>query len=487
MNLPLQIDRGEPVPLQDQLFEQLRQLIVAGTLKPNSRVVATRFLADQVGVSRTTVLLAYERLISEGYLEARPAIGTFVCSTLPEHGASRYSRVEAPDVLRQASLYPPVFRSSALPHPTVPKATIDFSAPRFDTSYLLPTKLWVKGVRNLFAQEPDGLGKPLLAEGVTELRRAISDYVAATRGILASPEQIIIVSGRRQAYGLVAHLFQRPGDRVVVGSPGEEGVVSFFRARSAQLVHVPVDEHGLETGCLPQGAVSMAYVVPTNHTPLGGTMPLSRRNELVEWAREARAYIIEDDSGSEFRYHKTTPPPLAVLDPYGLVFHVGSFATTLGTGIGLGYLIAPSEFVENLVAIKSMAEDGRPWLGQMFVANLLTGGGYDHHLRRVRKIYLERRDGLIDALQDHFGHIRLIGTEVGTQFAWVLPERFGSAQAVCEAAGACGVKIECAANADGSAPEGWRYRDRTLVFGYAGLPVEQLRAGVSRLAHALSG
>ena len=231
----------------------------------------------------------------------------------------------------------------------------------------------------------------------------------------------------------------------------------------------------------------MAYVVPTNHTPLGGTMPLSRRNELGEWAREARAYIIEDDSGSEFRYHKTTPPPLATLDPYGLVFHVGSFATTLGTGIGLGYLIAPSEFVENLVAIKSMAEDGRPWLGQMFVANLLTGGGYDHHLRRVRKIYLERRDCLIDTLQDHFGNSRLIGTEVGTQFAWVLPERFGSAQAVCEAAGACGVKIECAANADGSAPEGWRYRDRTLIFGYAGLSVEQLRAGVSRLAHALSG
>ena len=486
MNLPLQIDRGDPIPLQDQLFEQLRQLILAGTLKPNSRVVATRFLADQIGVSRTTVLLAYERLISEGYLEARPAVGTYVCSTLPEQGAPRYSRVEPPDVLRQASLRPPAFHSSTLAPPAVPKETIDFSATRFDVTYLLPTKLWVQGVRNLFAQEPDGLGRPLPAGGVMELRRAIVDYVAATRGIMASPEQVIVVSGRRQAYGLVAHLFQRPGDRVVVGSPGDEDVVSFFNARSAQLVHVPVDEHGLDTGSLPGGAASMAYVVPTNHTPLGGTMPLSRRNELIEWARGARAYIIEDDSGSEFRYHKTTPPPLATLDPYGLVFHVGSFATTLGTGLGLGYLIAPSEFVENIVAIKSMAEDGRPWLGQMFVANLLTGGGYDHHLRRVRKIYLERRDCLIDALQAHFGKVRLIGTEVGTQFAWVLPERFGSAQAVCDSAAAYGVKVECVANAYGSSPESWRYHDRALVFGYAGLPVEQLRAGVSRLAASLS-
>jgi GntR family transcriptional regulator/MocR family aminotransferase len=212
-------------------------------------------------------------------------------------------------------------------------------------------------------------------------------------------------------------------------------------------------------------------------------MPQSRRGALLGWAREAGAYLIEDDSDSELRYHGTTPQPLAALDPYGLVFYTGSFAKTLGAGLGLGYLVVPSEFVDAIVSIKSMAEDGCPWLEQMVVADLLTSGEYDHHLRRVRKIYLERRDCLVQALRTHFGDIRLVGMEIGTQLTWLLPDGFPSARAVCDAAHAHGVNIEYVFSEPAGA---CRYDDKALVFGYAALTTEQLQQGIACLAEALS-
>ena len=483
MNLPLQLDRGASIPLQDQLFEQLRQLILTGKLKPNSRVIATRFLAEQVGVSRRTVLFAYERLISEGYLETRPAVGTFVCSTPPKQSKPQSSSNLLTDIARQSSLHPATFRNPPTPRPRIPDGIIDFNPSRFDASHLLPSKVWLQGMRSVFANDPDGLATPQPAAGVASLRQVIADYLAATRGIMASPEQVIIVVGRRQACNLVAHLFQRRGDRVVVESPGDASVVSFFEARNAELIRVPVDEHGLETDRLPKGPVSLAYVTPARQNPLGGTMPQSRRMTLIEWARTAGAYLIEDDSDSEFRYHGTTPQPLAALDPYGLVFYTGSFAKTLGPGLGLGYLVAPSEFLDPIIAMKSMAEDGCTWLEQMVVADLLTSGEYDHHLRRVRKIYLERRDCLIQALRTRFGDVHLIGVEIGTQLTWLLPEQFQSARAVCEAARAHGVNMECAIS---EPAEACRYHDKAVVFGYAALTTEQLQQGIARLADALA-
>ena len=485
MNLPLQLDRKASIPLQDQLFEQLRQLILTGKLKPNSRIIATRFLAEQVGVSRTTVLLAYERLISEGYLETRPAIGTFVCPTPPEphrHGSAGNS---ISDIPRHASLHPPIFNGAVAARPNVPDDTIDFSPARYDGAHLLPSKIWLQGMRNVFAADPDGLARPQPAAGVTSLRRVIVDYLAATRGIMASPEQVIIVVGRRQASSLIAHLFQRRGDRVVLESPGDRDVVEFFKARGAELVHVSVDEHGLETEHLPQGPVSLAYVTPARQNPLGGTMPQSRRMELLGWDRKAGAYLIEDDCDSELRYHGTTPQPLAALDPYGLVFYTGSFAKTLGAGLGLGYLVVPQEFVEPITVIKSMAEDGCPWLEQMVVADLLASGEYDHHLRRLRKIYLERRDSLVQALRTRFGETQLIGTEIGTQLTWLLPDRYPSAQAVCEAGRARGVNIECVFGGTAPSCGANRYRDKALVFGYAALSTDRLRQGIARLADVL--
>jgi GntR family transcriptional regulator/MocR family aminotransferase len=485
MNLALHLDRHAPVSLQDQLFEQLRQLILTGKLKPNSRVIASRFLAEQTGVSRTTVLRAYERLISEGYLETRPTVGTFVSSNALAQSRPSSAQIASSEVPRHGALYPSSFRFPLTRRHHVADCEVDFSPSRSDSTHLLPAKVWLHAIREVFEREPDGLATLQPAAGVPALRRVIVDYLAATRGIMASPEQVMIVAGRRQACALVAHAILGRGDHVIVESPGDEDILGFFKARGAELVHVPVDEQGLETDRLPDGPASLAYVTPARQNPLGGTLPLGRREALLGWAREAGAYIIEDDSDSDFHYHGTTPQPLTALDPYGLVFYTGSFAKTLGAGLGLAYLVVPPRFVDAVLAIKSVAEEGEPWLAQMVTANLLASGEYDHHLRRVRKIYLERRDCLVAALRTQFGDIRLIGAGMGTQLTWPLPDHFPSAREACEAASGHGVNVERVVCETPALDGACRYHDKALVFGYAALTPSQLRQGVTRLAEAL--
>lgn len=477
VTLPLQLDRAAPTALQDQLYEQLRRLILTGRLKPNSRIIATRFLAEQVGVSRRTVLFAYERLIAEGYLETRPAIGTFVSPTPPEH---RTPGGPAPmDMQRQ-------------PHPSAihndvrlgaSSALIDFRPSQTDSIRLLPSKVWLRWIREAVAGDPEVLAQPVPAGGLETLRRVIADYLAATRGILASPDQIVIVSGRRHACSLVAHLCQRYNDPVVVEAPGNKEITGVFQARGAEVTGVPVDEFGLQTDHLPRGRASLVYVTPARQDPTGGVMPHARRASLIEWARNAGANIIEDDSDADLRYFGSALPPLVALDPYGLTFYMGSFTSRLGSGLCLGYLLAPPEFVEALIALKSMGMEAGQLMEQMVMANLLASGDYDLHLRRLRKAYLERRDALVQALRTSFGTVKLVGAEAGTQLTWLLPEGAPSAIELRDAVEAHGVKVECVADEDAKASP---FYDKALIFGYAALKPDAARRGVAIIADAYS-
>lgn len=482
MNLPLQLDRAAAIPLHDQLFEQLRQLILTGRLKPNSRIIATRFLAEQAGVSRRTVLFAYERLIAEGYLETRPAIGTFVSPTPPDQSKPASSGHSAPDLPRQAALYPTDFHYEVAPQSQPVQGIIDFAPSRLDTCQLLSPKTWLRELREVLQSEEACFAKPVPAAGVDLLRQVIADHLAATRGILAAPEQVVIVSGRLHACSLVAHLFQNRGDRVVVETPGDERIASFFRTRNADVAGVPVDDYGLDLTGLPRAPVSLAYVTPARQNPIGGTLPQSRRAPLIEWARNAGAYLIEDDGDSDLRYQGAAPPPLATTDPYGLVFYLGSFAKRLGAGFSLAYLVVPAEFSEAIISVKSIGAESGQWLEQTVLANLLANGEYDHHLRRLRKVYLERRDALIAAMSDHFPGAKLIGTESGTQLTWLLPEHFPRASEVRKAARAAGINIVCPA---GTAP-GTTFHERAVILGYAAHAPEVVQQGIALFAKALA-
>lgn len=483
MHLPIDLDRNLAEPLQNQLYEQLRGLIITRRLKPNSRLIATRFLAENLGISRTTVLLAYERLIAEGYLETRPAVGTFVCSVLPDLAPTPPAAASGGvEFLPQTELRPPVFRASP-PPPPQKRALIDFwNGPDFR---VFPLKIWQRITQHVLEASVKGISQPPPPTGIEPLKAAICEWLAAHRGIVADPEQIIVVAGRQQAYNIAAQMFLRSGDRVVVEWPGDDGARFLFNSLGAIQWPVPVDENGIDVDQLPSGSTALAYVTPSHQNPIGGTLPVERRERLIQWAREAGAYLIEDECDGDFRYRGMGPPSLKSLDPYGLVLFTGTFSKCLGAGLRLGYLVVPPELISAAVAVKTLLDNGSPWLEQMVLAEFIASGEYDRHLRRVRKTYMERRDYLVAALHQHFGEVNLVGMEAGRHLTWILPAGMPPASLIQDLARTRGIGIYTV-NTDGAdSNKACRFADNALLLGYSSLDERQIREGVAGLATTL--
>ena len=488
MYFTIKIDKDSPEPLQDQLITQLRQMIVNGNLKPNTQVIATRFFAEQIDVSRMTVLLAYERLISEGYLETRPGIGTFVTTNVPDAKTAAPESKKRTNLVRQASLYPPYFQvNKKLSAPEENRATrIDFGSFHADPA-LLPAKAWGQKVQAIIGHRRLGLAEYPPLAGIDPLKLAIANWLALHRNIIVSPKQVIIVAGRQQARHLVARPLLQQNDNVIVEAPCQSDMVHLFQAMHAHLVPIPVDDQGIRTDLLPESPARLAYVTPNHQRPLGGTLPLQRRELLIEWARRSGCYIIEDDCDGKFRYQGLAPPTLASLDAYGLVFHLGTFSKTLGAGLCLGYLVVPEEFIEPVTTLKTMFSKGCSWLDQTVLADFISSGDYDHHLRRMRKVYMDRRDCLIDTLRAAIPTIRLIGAETGSQITCLLPEGAPSAQVIQVAVRKEGINISTLADDYFSQqqhlPED--YLQRALILGYSTLHERQIREGISILSRII--
>ena len=486
MHLPIELDRSLDEPLQNQLYEQLRGLILVGRLKGNTRLIATRFLAEQLGISRTTVLLAYERLISEGYLETRPAVGTYVCTELPDQPPIAPPPPDpGSEFVRQATLRPPAICMPPPPASFNTKPAIDFwHGP--DQS-IFPLRIWQRITHQILENFGRDISQPPPPPGIDPLRAAIAEWLAIHRGIVVDAEQVIVVAGRQQAYNVIARMFLRQGDPVVVEWPGDDGASCLFDSLGARLCRVPVDEHGLMVERLPEGPAVLAHVTPCHQTPLGGTLPLERREKLIQWARKAGAYIIEDDCNGDFRYRGMGPAPLKSLDPYGLVLFAGTFSRSIGAGLRVGYLVVPPELVGPASAQKALLDNGNPWLEQMVLTEFIASGEYDRHLRRVRKTYLDRRDCLLSAVRLHFGEARLGGIDAGTHVTWFLESGQPRAPLVKTLAHSQGIGVYTVCNDD--PPDGRRppFADEALILGYSSLDEQQIRAGVAGLAQLMNG
>jgi len=482
------IDKSAPTPLQEQLCRQIRGGIVSAALPPGSRMPTSRDLARDLGVSRNTVTLAYERLIGEGYLHTRPASGTFVARGLPRDDDSAAVAAEsaAPrpgPVQRQFDRRRP-FDAAGPVADEVP-AALDFWLGLADPE-VFPLKDWRRHVLSSIDHHGGRFGYPPPTAGVPRLRRAIANWLGENRGLDVGADEVLIVSGSQQAFNIVARLFLAPGERVAVEAPCHPDADPVFRATGAELVPVPVDERGLRTEFLPQGPLALAYVTPSHQHPVGGTLPIERRRRLIDWARHAGAYILEDDIGSHFRYEGVAPPTLKGMDPYGLVIHCGTFSLTLGAGLRLGYMVMPPELIPAARAIKGLLDKGSPWLEQVALSNLIESGGYSRHIAKLRRVCREKRDLLIGALISRFGDVDLVGTDAGVHFGWLLPANAPPAALIRQKALALGVGLhQPPATAINAAADG-RFTERALYLGYGTLKHDQIVEAVDRLAAVIA-
>jgi len=482
-SLLIRLDPRSRQALQQQIYAGIRQAILEGVLAPGVRVPSSRSLAEDLDVSRTTTLLALEQLLAEGYLTARRGAGTFVAEELPDDLALRSS---SPHPARGAK-HPPLSRRGeaivAAPQGAVrlagPPRPFRVGTPGVD---LFPVRIWSRLVNrrlgSVTAAQLD-YGDPA---GLRALREAIAEHVQAARGTQCGADQILVVAGAQQGLDLICRLLLDPDDRVWMEEPGYPGARSALLAAGARILPVPVDAEGLdvEAGVRRAGDARLAYVTPSHQYPLGAQMSLPRRLALLQWASAARAWILEDDYDSEFRYGTRPIPCLHGLDSDGRVIYVGSFSKTLFPALRLGFLIVPPDLQDRLVAARGAADQHPPALDQAVLADFIGEGHFARHLRRMRAAYRERLEAMAAAAERYCtGVLRLRPVQTGLH-------------AVAELAGAdpLAVSREAAARGVEVAPLSAYFADRGkaaagLVLGFAAVRPEASRRGMEKLASAI--
>lgn len=446
----LTLHREDASPIYLQLYRRYREAISTSKLQPGDRVPSVRSLASELNVARGTVEAAYQMLVSEGYFLARGAAGTVVSPRLENLAGPVQAKATRG---RSEPSAPRVATSTALP--------FQLGLPALDA---FPRKTWARlAGRSLRTLETVAMTYPDPA-GYEPLRRAIAAYLGISRGIVCTHEQVFVTSGYRGALELVCQTLLKPDDVGWFEDPGYVHARLFLERIGVQLTPVPVDHEGLNVSAGLQHAAHarFAVVTPTHQSPLGMALSLPRRLQLLDWAAQRKAWIIEDDYDSEFRYQGRPLPALKSLDRHGRVLYTGTFSKVLFPGLRLAYLVVPEAQVGTFNdAVRIFAGPGSipP---QATVASFMEEGHFARHLRKMRTLYAERRGYLVDALERY-----------GADQLHVLPQAGGIHVSAMLTSRQDDIDLTTAANAKGLGVEAmsrWRIRKAAhggLLMGYA--------------------
>jgi GntR family transcriptional regulator / MocR family aminotransferase len=387
---PLFPDRASGENLAVQLARRLRDAIEHGTIRGGTRLLGSRHLAKRLGLGRNTVMLAFEQLIAEGYLDARSGAGTFVAAVAAKLPARR--KVEAfrspPARLGKTASLRAYFAAATGTGPLRPGMP-DLS--RF------PTVAWKRCAREALVAYDRELGYGV-ASGLPPLQEAIATHVRQFRGVAVRREQVIVVEGAQAAVHLAALVLSSPGRSVVIEDPCYALARAAFELNGLKVHAVPVDSQGIDPGRLPHKAC-LAFVTPTHQFPLGGTLPVARRLELLSWAKKVDAYVLEDDYDSEFTTRTQPLPALQSLDSDERVLYIGSFSKTLAPAVRLGYLIVPPHLASAFRGARASSSLGVSLHAQATVADFINRGHFARHIRRMNAIYERRREILVATLR----------------------------------------------------------------------------------------
>ncbi len=475
------------VPMHRQIYEKMRQAILSGEIPAKSRIPSSRSLAAQLGVSRMTIVNAYDQLFAEGYLEGKIGAGTFVAGELPEEllqtpkmravktaafsrelNLSRQGRQmerNLGDVLREHTANKFVPFQNGL-------TAIDFFP--FDT--------WSRIAVRRNRRAPPTLAGSDLA-GFYPLRQAITAHLKSARGIRCEPEQVIITAGAQQALALIAAVFLEPDDEVWMEDPGYTSARSLFSLSGTKLIPVPVDEEGLNFKAAFEMSKNpkLIYVTPSHQYPLGVTMSVTQRLSLIETARRTGAWIIEDDYDSEYRYSGHPLASLQGLDQNGRVLYVGTFSKTIFPSLKLGCLVVPPDLVDVFTAARMLSGAHSPLIDQAILAEFISDGHFARHVRRMRTLYEERQKILVEEVERNLkGLLEMKADDAGMHLIGWLPDNFDDREAAQKAA----AENVCLSPISDHSIN--KYRRNGLVFGYAAFDEKQIRGGVAKLTDVLT-
>ncbi|MEM1055652.1 MAG: PLP-dependent aminotransferase family protein [Bacteroidota bacterium] len=478
------LEKPSEQPLYLRLRDQIQGLILEEHLEAGLRLPASRVLARDLDISRTTVELAYDELVADGLIERRRGSGTYVVDLLP----ARPDRLVAPAstdptvaTVRLSArgtrlLRAPRFRDA-------PRVPVGF-APCQPGEEVFPLRVWNDVLHEELLDNGRDLLRSAPLQGDHRLRTAISDHLARTRRVRCTPDHVVVVGSTQQALALLVHLLLDPGDDVWFEDPGYLGARAVFHALGARLVPVPVDADGLDVdaGVAAAPEARLAYVTPSHQYPTGSTLSAERRVALLAWARETGAWIVEDDYDSEFRHVGRPLAPLQSFDEDGRVVYIGTFNKALFPGLRLAYLVLPEDLA---IPTERQVETlgGQPaTLLQATMAAFMRRGHFAAHLRRSRETYRSRRAVLLRTAADYLEGLGTLGpSDTGLHVCLALPPEVDDL-ALAASANEAGLHVPplspCFLGSE--ARPG-------VVLGYATVDERAIRSGVGKLAALIRG
>jgi GntR family transcriptional regulator / MocR family aminotransferase len=465
-------DRQDHQTLSAWLYGALCRAILDGRLRAGTRLPATRDFAKQYGISRGIVVNVFEQLKSDGYLECQVGAGTWVNQRLPKVAAGRGKPLTA--------------RTKALPEPLTGLSFAGQSKPfrmgDAATSHF-PAKTWARLASYRLRRFPAWLEERNDLRGYRPLCEAIADYLAASRGIKCSADQVAIVSGVQQGLDLLARLLLRPGDPVWMEDPGYFGATIAFRNAGAKIIPVTVDAEGLsiKTGRKHCAQPKGVYVTPAHQFPLGVTMSLERRLELIAWANREGVFVIEDDYDGEFRFSGRPVPTLQSLDSGGNVIVMGTFNKMLFSSLRLGYVVLPPSLIEPFLRLRFGTDLRTTGFDQAVLCDFIIEGHLGRHIRRMRELYAGRLDALMEAGKRHLkGALEIGRVRAGLYTAGFLQNEMSSQEAET-------ALVELGVESLGMHRFALSGDDpRGVVLGFAAFDEKEIRRGVLQMARALS-
>jgi GntR family transcriptional regulator/MocR family aminotransferase len=470
--------RPEGTPSFHWLRNSLRVEILSGRISPGAKLPASRELARQHQLARGTILAALDELQAEGYLEARKGSGTYVSRILPEHllQSQEVSEQDANTAVQKGQ-HLSAFAKRVRPFSLYEKPDSVAFRTNLPALDLFPTTLWaqISARRIRAASTRDLLGCE--AQGYVPLRQVVAQYVHTSRGVSCTPDQIVIVSGIQEGLDLTARLVLNPGDKVLMEDPGYQGAYTVFRAAGARIVSAYLDAEGAAPKEGDFRGCRLFYTTPGHQYPIGMTMSLQRRLQLLAWAKKYQTAIFEDDYDSEFRFSGRPLPAMQGLDRGGKVIFCGSFNKVMFPSLRLGYLVLPPNLVNVFAQTKAMTTRHHPLLDQAVLCDFIEQGHLGRHLRRMRKVYEERFFLLLECAREHLGeYLEISNIEAGLQTIGLLRNNI-SAEFVAERAAMEGIDVVplsrfCHA---ASIPEG-------LQIGFAAVHEKEIKTGILELA-----
>lgn len=471
--------------LYEQIYEHIKKEIREEKLLAGERLPSTRSLAEYLQVARSTVDYAYSQLLSEGYIEARPCKGYFVCSVegLFSLGGSREEKSRhAKDTLDGFTEFPAAAPDTGVKESRQPESSaavkVDFSPYDIDMSGF-PFSVWKKITRNILTEANGDLFARGDAQGDLELRQTICRYLHSSRGVDCRPEQIIVGAGNDYLLLLLEKILGRHV-RIAMENPTYKRSYQIFQSFAYKIVTVDMDEGGIQAQKLRQEDVTAVYCMPSHQFPTGIVMPIGRRMELLKWANEEDGrYLIEDDYDSEFRYLGKPIPALQASDKHAKVIYIGTFSKAIAPAIRVSFMVLPDALLEKYLRDCSFYSCTVSRIDQSILNEFMRDGYFERHLNKMRKIYKAKHDLLLGELQGFRKDFDISGENAGLHL--LLTSRSGEPEnALLEKAAAEGVRLyglsdSMTKNASASA---------TVLLGFGGLAETQILDGITRLQKA---